>query len=90
MSQYINLTYKEKKLIRKELLDKLDEAFIINDNAQKGIPIHKVLFFILDKFNTGGYHGNIDFRIMGNQIHDPKEQEVTHKLDTIYNYDEEV
>jgi hypothetical protein len=70
------------------LLKKFNKAFEINSKAVRGIPLYKSIFFILDKISRGNYYGTIMTRVEGNVIQDPREQDITHKLDFMYNLED--
>lgn len=78
---------KSKERAIKLITKKLEESFDVNAMATLGIPIHKVICHILDLYKRGNFYGTVAVKITGTSIHDPKEVDVTHKLDLDYNLD---
>ncbi|HLD98277.1 MAG TPA: hypothetical protein VI815_03045 [Candidatus Nanoarchaeia archaeon] len=62
----------------------IERAISINEDTPSGIEIHKPIAFLLEKFNTGKYYGTIEMKITGTSIHNPTENNVTHRLDMSY------
>lgn len=78
----------EVKRLKRIFSDKIDKIVEVNRKAIKGIPAWKVLFFIMDKMAKGNYYGTIKLKIEGNVTQDPREDDVTHRLDFKYNLED--
>lgn len=64
---------------------KLKQAEQIHNNNLEGIEPHKVILFILDKYLRGNYYGTISVKISGDTVQNPKEVEVSYRLENRYN-----
>lgn len=63
--------------------EELKKAIKINEQSpsDSGIDLLRALIFILQKYNTGNYYGTIALKITGTMIQNPRELEVTHRLE---------
>jgi len=63
--------------------NELEKALKINDQSPKdsGIDLLRSLIFVLQKYNTGNYYGTIALKFTGTMIQNPREIEVTHRLE---------
>lgn len=55
-----------------------------NEGNIVSISPHKIIFFFLDKLLKRSFYGNIHIRILGTLIQNPKETDITHKLEKAY------
>jgi hypothetical protein len=78
------LSKRQIEQIKKDLCARVDEVYNINKDSNAGVNFYKPILFLMDKMADGGYYGTISIKIQGNIVHDPKELEVTHKLDGEY------
>lgn len=69
--------------IRKKLSKALDKAVKLNEKAtpDTGIDLCRALLFILDKYNKGNYYGTVALKFTGLTVQNPREVEVTHRLE---------
>jgi hypothetical protein len=74
----------QKEKARSLIMEKLEKSFEVNKDAPTGVPIHKAICFLLDKYNRGNYYGTINIKIVGTSVQSPRENDVTHKLDLNY------
>lgn len=66
------------------ITEELKKAEEIHKTDKTTIEPHKAILFFLKKYNTGNYYGTIAIKVTGTQVQNPKEQEVTHRLDLIF------
>jgi hypothetical protein len=69
------------KRLESQIIDELEKAALIHQTDPTNIEPHKAILFFLKKYNTGRYYGTIALKITGAQVQNPKELEVTHRLD---------
>lgn len=73
-----------KKAILDITVKKLEKSMTTNGIATSGIEPWRAINFLLDRFNKGNYYGTISIKVTGTSMHNPKEQEVTHKIELFY------
>lgn len=63
--------------------EELKKAIKINEQSPKdsGIDLLRALIFVLQKYNSGNYYGTIALKFTGTMIQNPRELEVTHRLE---------
>jgi len=63
--------------------EELKKAIKINEQSPKdsGIDLFRALIFVLQKYNSGNYYGTIALKFTGTMIQNPRELEVTHRLE---------
>lgn len=69
--------------IKKKLDVALEKALKLNERAtpDTGVSLAKVLLFVLNKYNSGKYFGSIVLKFTGITVQNPREVEVTHRLE---------
>lgn len=70
--------------LQSQIIEELTKATEIHKTDPTNIEPHKAVLFFLKKYNTGKYYGTIALKITGAQVQNPKELEVTHRLDLQY------
>jgi hypothetical protein len=63
--------------------EELKKAIKINEQSPKdsGIDLFRALIFVLQRYNSGNYYGTIALKFTGTMIQNPRELEVTHRLE---------
>jgi hypothetical protein len=74
---------KNSNKLKKVFEEELKKAEKVNAESPQGsgINLYKALIFILKKYNSGNYYGTIALKFTGTTIQNPKELEVTHRLE---------
>jgi len=69
--------------LQKRLLKSIQLGLKTNSKASvdNGIDLARALIFVLDKYNTGNYYGTIALKFTGIVVQNPREIEVTHRLE---------
>lgn len=70
--------------LNNSVIQALKKAEEVHKTNPGSLEPHKALLFFLEKYNTGSYYGTIALKITGSEAHNPKELEVTHRLDHKY------
>jgi len=74
---------KDREKIKRVLLEKFDKTLDVNSLAD-GVPVWKVLFFMLDCINTASFYGTFEWKIIGTKVKDVKITNQTFRSDGIY------
>lgn len=59
-------------------------AMKVNESSSSGVGPQKIILFFLDKYLKRNMYRTIYIKLMGLNIQNPKETDVTHKLETLY------
>ena len=75
--------------LKQKFDEELKKALALNRQCpiDKGIPLYKALIFLLERYNDGDYYGTIGIKFSGTIVQNPKEVDVTHRLETAYEED---
>ena len=67
----------------KNLMETLEKSIELNEKAtpDTGVDLTRALIFMLEKYNTGNYFGTIALKFTGLTVQNPRELEVTHRLE---------
>ena len=72
------------KNLQERLYKEIQTGLKLNSKAplSNGIDLCRALIFVLEKYNSGNYYGTIALKMTGTMIQNPREIEVTHRLET--------